>query len=46
VGYGDIPATNFQEYFISVIWLLVGVGYYFFTIGNIAFLMVKYDESV
>jgi hypothetical protein len=34
VGYGDIPANTIPEIFLSLIWMLVGVIFYSFIIGN------------
>lgn len=34
VGYGDIPANTVSEIFLSLIWMLVGVIFYSFIIGN------------
>jgi hypothetical protein len=34
VGYGDVPAHSTQELLLSFVWMLVGVGFYSFIIGN------------
>jgi hypothetical protein len=34
VGYGDVGATTEQEILLSFIWMLVGVAFYSFIIGN------------
>ena len=34
VGYGDIPAFTNVEIIFSFIWMLVGVAFYSFIIGN------------
>ena len=34
VGYGDIPAFSNTEIIFSFIWMLVGVAFYSFIIGN------------
>lgn len=34
VGYGDVSATTEQEIMLSFVWMLVGVGFYSFIIGN------------
>jgi hypothetical protein len=34
VGYGDIPANTVPEIFLSLVWMLVGVIFYSFIIGN------------
>ena len=39
VGYGDISSRTSSELNLCVIWMLVGVGFYSFTIGNIAVIL-------
>lgn len=34
VGYGDIPAFTSSEIIISLFWMVFGVGFYSFIIGN------------
>jgi hypothetical protein len=34
VGYGDIPAITVTEMLFCQIWMLVGVGFYSFVVGN------------
>lgn len=34
IGYGDIPAVTSLEMFLCLIWMIVGVGFYSFIIGN------------
>jgi hypothetical protein len=34
VGYGDISAHNQVEHTIAVCWMIFGVGFYSYTIGN------------
>ena len=34
VGYGDIPAFTNTEIIFSFVWMLVGVAFYSFIIGN------------
>lgn len=36
VGYGDIVASTSMQYNLIIIWIFVGVGFYSFTIGNLA----------
>ncbi|CAD8200404.1 unnamed protein product [Paramecium pentaurelia] len=45
IGYGDLEAHNFDEYLLSVIWMLIGVGYYSFTIGNITFILIQSNPN-
>ena len=39
IGYGELKPSCWLEYIISIIWLLLGVGFYSFTIGNITFIL-------
>lgn len=41
VGYGDIPPKTSTEYTFAVIWMLIGTGFYSFTIGNISAILSK-----
>jgi CRP-like cAMP-binding protein len=34
VGYGDVGANTVQEILLSFVWMLVGVAFYSFIIGN------------
>ena len=34
VGYGDVKAKTKEELLLSFVWMLVGVGFYSFIIGN------------
>eukprot|EP00347_Sterkiella_histriomuscorum_P022619 403337800 len=34
VGYGDVPARTSSEMLISLFWMIFGVGFYSFIIGN------------
>jgi len=34
VGYGDIPAVTVSEMIICLFWMVFGVGFYSFIIGN------------
>lgn len=36
VGYGDVSPNNFTERLVSLVWMIVGVAFYSFTIGNLA----------
>ena len=39
IGYGELKPNCWLEYIISIVWLLLGVGFYSFTIGNITFIL-------
>ncbi|CAK56960.1 unnamed protein product (macronuclear) [Paramecium tetraurelia] len=45
IGYGDIEAHNSDEYLLVNIWMLIGVGYYSFTIGNITFILIQSNPN-
>ncbi|CAD8109285.1 unnamed protein product [Paramecium sonneborni] len=45
IGYGDLEAHNSNEYLLSIIWMLIGVGYYSFTIGNITFILIQSNPN-
>jgi hypothetical protein len=34
VGYGDINAKTEAERIFAMVWMLVGIGFYSYTIGN------------
>jgi len=36
VGYGDVHAVTTLEKVMSLIWMIFGVGFYSFTIGNLS----------
>ena len=35
VGFGDFGADNTSELFLSLVWMIFGVGFYSFVIGNL-----------
>jgi len=43
VGYGDISATTNSERIISILWMMIGVGFYSFTIGTLTSVLSKID---
>ncbi|CAD8188879.1 unnamed protein product [Paramecium pentaurelia] len=45
IGYGDVEAHNSDEYLLVIIWMLIGVGYYSFTIGNITFILIQSNPN-
>lgn len=45
VGYGDIVAVNTFEKVLSIIWMMVGVFFYSFTIGTLTMVLGKIDTS-
>lgn len=48
VGYGDINAYTQLEMAIAIIWMVIGVGFYSFTIGSLSSFLTSIDtrESV
>ena len=34
LGYGDLPAITPKEIFLCLVWMIVGVGFYSFVVGN------------
>jgi len=48
VGYGDITAKTELEMTLAVLWMIIGVGFYSFTIGSLSSFLTSIDtrESV
>ena len=44
MGYGDVNAETDLEKIVSIIWMLFGVGFYSFTIGQLTSLMSNIDS--
>lgn len=43
VGFGDIPATTVYERIIAIGWMIFGIGFYSFTIGNLSSIIINID---
>ncbi len=43
VGLGDIHANNDLEKILSIIWMLLGAGFYSFTIGSLSGVFANLD---
>lgn len=43
VGYGDINAFTFAERIIAIIWIILGCGFYSYTIGNLQLILNEID---
>ena len=43
VGYGSVLAGTYWERFFNLIWMLFGVGFYSFTIGNLSSIIASID---
>ena len=35
VGYGDFSISTKSEYLLSFLWMIIGVNFYSFTVGNV-----------
>jgi hypothetical protein len=45
VGYGDMQGTTMEERLFSILWILFGVAFYSFTIGNLQMILSQIDAS-
>ena len=45
VGYGDIPADTNEEKTVAIFWMVFGVGFYSFTIGNLSSFITSIDAK-
>jgi len=43
VGYGDFTIQTGTEYFLALIWMIVGTNLYAFTIGNVSTMIATLD---
>ena len=43
VGYGEIPAVTIPEKIVAILWMVFGVGFYSFTIGNVQTIINEID---
>lgn len=43
VGYGDLPTMSTNEKTAALIWMIIGVGFYSFSIGNIINILDQID---
>ena len=43
VGYGEIPAVTNAEKIVAIFWMVFGVGFYSFTIGNVQSIINEID---
>ena len=44
VGYGDIPASTWEDQLFAIVWMLLSVYLYSFAIGSLASLLERMDE--
>lgn len=45
VGYGDVTPRSVYEKIAGLIWMIIGVGFYSFTIGNLASIFSSIDTK-
>lgn len=45
VGYGDFGVGNTTEIYMTIFWMIFGVAFYSFVIGNIQSIITKIDED-
>jgi hypothetical protein len=45
VGFGDISGNNNVEYTFSCCWMIFGVGFYSYTIGNMTQMITSIDTD-
>ena len=45
VGYGDFSVSTTTEYILALIWMVVGVNFYSFTIGNVSSIIASMDQK-
>lgn len=45
VGYGDITVLTVSELVLSILWMVFGVGFFSFTIGNLSSLLASMDTK-
>ena len=45
IGYGDVISKSATERMICIIWMLIGIGFYSWVIGNIIMLINLFDQE-
>ena len=45
MGFGDINAKTVYEKIIALVWMIFGVGFYSFTIGNLSQIISSIDTT-
>ena len=45
VGYGDFKVSTKTEYILAIFWMVVGVNFYSFTIGNVSSIIATMDSK-
>jgi hypothetical protein len=45
IGYGDISAGNETERYVAIAAMIIGTGFYSYTIGNMTAMILSLDED-
>ncbi len=45
VGFGDVPAITVSERILALFWMIFGVGFYSFTVGNLSSIIASLDAK-
>ena len=45
MGFGDINAKTAEERVFALVWMIIGIGFYSYTIGNMTNLIASMDIS-
>ncbi len=45
VGFGDVPTASSLEMLLSLLWMLLGVGFYSFVMGNFSSMIASIDSE-
>ena len=45
VGYGDFSISTTTEYILALLWMIIGVNFYSFTIGNVSSIIAAMDAK-
>lgn len=45
VGFGDLPPNTDTEKAIAVVWMLIGIAFYSFAIGNLSTIFANLDKG-
>lgn len=45
VGFGDFPARTVPEMTLSVLWMIFGVGFYSYVMGNFSSMLSSLDSE-
>ena len=46
VGFGDIGAQTLTERIFAIMWMIIGVGFYSFAIGNVGTILSNMDRRL